>query len=97
MVRRRAFNPEAMTTDELADAVRFAAARLATNPNLVAALNKAAEVLEEGLLDVTGSAVLLGTLGGKKGGKARAAKLSPERRSEIARMAARARWKSRGQ
>jgi hypothetical protein len=37
-------------------------------------------------------AVALGKLGGKKGGKARAAKLSPERRSEIARLAARARW-----
>lgn len=37
-------------------------------------------------------AVALGKLGGKKGGKARAAKLSPERRSEIARQAARARW-----
>ena len=30
--------------------------------------------------------------GGLKGGKARAAKLSPERRSEIARQAALARW-----
>ena len=37
-------------------------------------------------------AVALGKLGGKKGGKARAAALSPERRSEIARMAAKARW-----
>ena len=37
-------------------------------------------------------AVALGKLGGKKGGKARAAKLSPERRSEIARLAAKARW-----
>lgn len=37
-------------------------------------------------------AVALGKLGGKKGGKARAAKLSPERRSEIAQQAARARW-----
>jgi hypothetical protein len=37
-------------------------------------------------------AVALGKLGGKKGGKARAEKLSPERRSEIARKAARARW-----
>ena len=31
--------------------------------------------------------------GGKKGGKARAEKLTPEERSEIARMAAQARWK----
>lgn len=41
------------------------------------------------------AAVALGRLGGKKGGKARAAKLSPERRREIARQAAAARWGSR--
>lgn len=35
-----------------------------------------------------------GRVGGLKGGKARAEKLSPERRSEIARKAARARWRS---
>lgn len=39
------------------------------------------------------AAVALGRLGGLKGGKARAAKLTPEQRSEIARIAARARWK----
>lgn len=38
-------------------------------------------------------AVALGTLGGKKGGKARARRLSPVRRSEIASRAATARWK----
>lgn len=38
------------------------------------------------------NAVALGKLGGKKGGKARAAKLSAERRQEIARKAAEARW-----
>lgn len=38
------------------------------------------------------AAVALGRRGGKKGGKARADKLSPERRSEIARQAATARW-----
>jgi len=40
------------------------------------------------------AAVALGRLGGKKGGKARAAKLTKEQRSEIARKAARARWKT---
>ena len=39
------------------------------------------------------AAAELGRKGGKKGGKARAAKLTPERRSEIARKAAEARWK----
>ena len=38
------------------------------------------------------AAVALGRLGGLKGGKARAAKLSAEERSEIARRAAKARW-----
>jgi hypothetical protein len=38
------------------------------------------------------AAVALGRLGGKKGGKARAAALSPEERSTIAQTAARARW-----
>ncbi len=38
-------------------------------------------------------AVALGRLGGKKGGKARAEKLTPEQRKEIAKTAARARWK----
>lgn len=37
-------------------------------------------------------AVALGRLGGKKGGKARAAALSAERRREIAKKAAEARW-----
>lgn len=35
----------------------------------------------------------LGRLGGLKGGKARAEKLTPERRSDIAKRAAMARWK----
>jgi hypothetical protein len=38
-------------------------------------------------------AVELGRLGGLKGGKARAAKLSTKRRSEIAKKAALSRWK----
>ncbi len=37
----------------------------------------------------------LGRLGGLNGGKARAAKLSPERRVEIAKKAALARWGAR--
>lgn len=38
------------------------------------------------------AAVALGRLGGLKGGKARAKKLSAKRRSEIAKKAAAARW-----
>lgn len=38
------------------------------------------------------AAVALGRLGGLKGGKARAAKLSTEKRREIAQKAAKSRW-----
>ena len=40
-------------------------------------------------------AVELGRLGGLKGGKARAEKLSPEQRTKIARKAAKVRWKKK--
>lgn len=39
------------------------------------------------------AAVALGRLGGQKGGKARAEKLTAEERSEIAKKAAQTRWK----
>lgn len=38
------------------------------------------------------AAVALGRMGGLKGGKARAAKLSPAKRKAIAKKAAKARW-----
>ncbi|MFL9484205.1 hypothetical protein ACI6Q2_15600 [Chitinophagaceae bacterium LWZ2-11] len=41
---------------------------------------------------VKSAAAILGRKGGLKGGKARAAVLTPEQRSEIARKAAAARW-----
>jgi hypothetical protein len=41
------------------------------------------------------AAVLLGRRGGQKGGKARAAKLTAEQRSEIARQGGKNRWKSK--
>jgi len=41
------------------------------------------------------AAVELGRLGGLKGGKARAESMTPERRSEIAKKAAAARWAKR--
>jgi len=40
-------------------------------------------------------AVALGRLGGQRGGKARADKLSPEERSNIAKKAAAARWSNK--
>jgi hypothetical protein len=41
------------------------------------------------------AAVALGKLGGSKGGKARAARLTPEQRRRIAKKAAKARWDKR--
>ncbi len=41
------------------------------------------------------AAVALGRLGGLKGGKARAEKLTPKKRSQIAKKAAEARWKKK--
>jgi hypothetical protein len=51
------------------------------------------EAPEEPPSDKNPHAVALGRLGGQKGGAARAKKLTPERRQEIARKAARARWR----
>ena len=51
---------------------------------------------DEGVFDAEArkaAAQFLGRLGGLKGGPARAKKLSPERRSEIAREAATVRWR----
>ena len=60
-------------------------------------LRRLIQLLEdEGVFDAEArraAAQFLGRLGGLKGGPARAKKLSPERRSEIARMAVEARWK----
>jgi hypothetical protein len=50
-------------------------------------------VMREATGEKNPAAVALGRLGGKKGGPARAAKLSPKKRQQIARKAAAARWK----
>ncbi len=56
-------------------------------------VKKATEEPEEEKPKKNPAAVALGRLGGLKGGKARAKKLSAEERKEIARIAATARWK----
>lgn len=50
------------------------------------------EVTPEQQSEKNPAAVALGRLGGLKGGKARAEKMTPEQRSAAARKAARARW-----
>lgn len=65
-----------------------------TDPN-VSAFNVLQQVIESG--EATGKnplAVALGRLGGLKGGKARAAAMTPEQRSASAKKAAKSRWKA---
>jgi hypothetical protein len=62
--------------------------RSSTDPNVMAARIVAAATREK-----NPAAVALGRLGGLKGGRARAAKLTAARRSAIAKKAARSRWK----
>lgn len=56
------------------------------------AISEIPKATEEPVKEKNSAAVALGRLGGLKGGKARAEKLSPEERKRIAQEAARARW-----
>ena len=62
----------------------------------VTASNVVAKATDEANIVKNPAAVALGRLGGLKGGKARAEKLSPKRRKEIAVKAASARWGKAG-
>jgi len=55
-------------------------------------VGEATKEQENQLSEKNPAAVALGRLGGLKGGKARASKLTPEQRKEIAKKAAQARW-----
>jgi len=59
--------------------------------NVIAA-NIVGQAIDEAQAAKNPAAVALGRLGGLKGGKARASKLTPEQRAEIAKKAAKARW-----
>ncbi len=65
--------------------------RKPTDPNLLATAI-VEEAIEERRPEKNRAAVALGRLGGKKGGPARAAKLSAASRKAIAKKAAKARW-----
>ena len=69
----------------------FRVAQEATGGELKSEDEQAPEPLPD-IGDKNPHAVALGRLGGKKGGKARAKKLTAEQRSAIARKAAAARW-----
>jgi hypothetical protein len=53
------------------------------------------DVKKETMNEIKAAAAALGRLGGLKGGKARAEKLSPKKRSDIAKKAAKARWRKK--
>jgi hypothetical protein len=59
----------------------------------VMAADVVAKATDEARIVKNPAAVELGRLGGLKGGKARAAKLTPAQRREIARKASMARWR----
>ena len=59
------------------------------------ATGQAPKLIQEPIDPVSAAASALGRLGAKKGGIARAEKLSPERRQEIARKAIAARWEKK--
>jgi hypothetical protein len=65
------------------------------DPNTAAASILAKITGEEPKREKNPAAAALGRLGGLKGGKARAALMTPEERKESARKAAEARWKSK--
>ncbi len=83
----RAWQKKCLDANELAAAI----VSEATNPDAIP------EEEEPGLDGKNSAAVALGRLGGLKGGKARAKKLTKEQRSEAARKAAKARWGSKKQ
>jgi hypothetical protein len=62
-------------------------AKRPTDPNRLAK-----QIIDESTSKKNPAAVALGRLGGLKGGKARAASMTPEKRAEIAKKAAQARW-----
>jgi hypothetical protein len=65
--------------------------RSSKDTNVIAA-SIVGQAIDEASIVKNPAAVALGRLGGLKGGKARANKLTPEHRREIAVKAARARW-----
>jgi hypothetical protein len=57
-------------------------------------INLIAHAIGEAATDTKNpAAMIIGSVGGKIGGNARAVSLTPERRQEIAKIAAEARWK----
>ena len=69
--------------------------RLSKDINVIAS-NVVGQAINEAQVVKNPAAVALGKLGGLKGGKARAEKLTPEERSSIAKKAATARWNQKG-
>ena len=74
--------------------------KMPSDPNAAAALTvrlatEEPKAASEGVGEISRYLATIGRRGGIKGGKVRAEKLSPEKRSEIARLAAKTRWASK--
>ena len=67
-------------------------AKLDINQTAKKIVDMATGVIQQPISEKNPAAVELGRLGGLKGGRARADKLTPERRKEIAQIAAKKRW-----
>ena len=80
-----------MRTVVLCLALMCAAGAVVNNPTAYAADSTPVTIPQKPVKNA--AAVTLGRLGGLKGGKARAQKLTQEQRVEIAKNAAKARWK----
>ena len=70
--------------------------RKLSDPNVLAAAIVQEATKPEGSREKNPAAVALGRLGGLKGGKERAKRMTPAQRSSSARKAATARWTKRG-
>jgi GTP cyclohydrolase III len=66
-----------------------------TNKRAKSIVDMATGEIETPLDPIKAAAAALGRKGGLKGGKARAEALTPEKRAEIAKKAAAARWKNK--
>ena len=73
----------------------FACSVHTTPPHLLARFNPQEQAVPA-RFDASKAASILSSLGASKGGKARAASLTPEQRSEIAEKAATTRWSKKG-
>jgi hypothetical protein len=89
---RKPSSKKPLREDEAQAAVRVLATIIAKSETSTTPEEAPVEITAE----MRAAAAAFGRIGGKRGGPARAASLTAERRSEIAKQAAAARWKVKG-